>query len=53
MDDFEVRKWTNYMPMYSVEDVRSSAKMFTDEWLGACERPTRYSWQFKVKIPVR
>ncbi|MDF2590435.1 MAG: Acetyltransferase, including N-acetylase of ribosomal protein [Anaerocolumna sp.] len=42
--DFNVWKWTSYKPMKSVQDVIHIAEMFTDGWLGAYERPNRYSW---------
>jgi [ribosomal protein S5]-alanine N-acetyltransferase len=47
--DFEVWKWTSYKPMKSVHDVIHVAEMFTDEWLGAYERPNRYSWAIELK----
>ncbi|MCI8387949.1 MAG: GNAT family N-acetyltransferase [Clostridiales bacterium] len=48
-NDFEVWKWTNYKPMRSIDDVMNSAKMFTDEWLGAYEKSNRYSWAIQIK----
>lgn len=45
----EVWKWTSYDPMDCVEDVVQSAGMFTDEWLGAYERPDRYSWAIVLR----
>lgn len=45
----EVWKWTSYKPMYCVEDVMNVAEMFTDEWLGAYDRPNRYSWAIQLK----
>ncbi|BCJ99636.1 GNAT family N-acetyltransferase [Anaerocolumna chitinilytica] len=47
--DFEVWKWTSYQPMQNVKDVIDTAEMFTDKWLGAYERPNRYSWAIELK----
>ncbi len=47
--DFEVWKWTNYKPMKCLEDVKVQAQMFTPEWLGAYDRPNRYSWAIQLK----
>lgn len=47
--DFEVWKWTSYKPMHCVEDVINCAKMFTEQWLGAYDRPNRYSWAIQLK----
>ena len=44
----EVWKWTNYKPMHCVEDVLSIADMFTENWLGAYDRPNRYSWAIQL-----
>lgn len=33
--DNEVWKWTNYKPMHCIEDVLTSANMFTKKWLEA------------------
>jgi len=45
----EVWKWTSYEPMHCVEDVINVAEMFTDKWLGAYEKPNRYSWAIQLK----
>ena len=45
----DVWKWTNYVPMNSVEDVINAANMFTENWLGAYQRPNRYSWAIQLK----
>ncbi len=47
--DFEVWKWTSYKPMQNLDDVINSAEMFTDKWLGAYDRPNRYSWAIQLK----
>ena len=47
--DHEVWKWTRYAPMKCVEDVKNNANMFTENWLGAYERPDRYSWAITLK----
>lgn len=47
--DTEVWKWTNYKPMQCVEDVINIAEMFTDKWLGAYDKPNRYSWAMQLK----
>ena len=47
--DPEVWKWTNYKPMRCVEDVIHVAEMFTDGWLGAYDKPNRYSWAIQLK----
>lgn len=47
--DFEVWKWTSYKPMHCVEDVINCAEMFTEQWLGAYDRPNRYSWAIQLK----
>lgn len=45
----EVWKWTNYAPMKCMCDVMTNAHMFTPNWLGAYERPNRYSWAIHSK----
>lgn len=47
--DNEVWKWTNYKPMHCIEDVLTSANMFTKEWLEAYDRRGRYSWAIQCK----
>lgn len=47
--DYEVWKWTSYAPMKCIEDVQNVADMFTEKWLGAYERPNRYSWAIQLK----
>jgi [ribosomal protein S5]-alanine N-acetyltransferase len=47
--DFEVWKWTSYAQMNCVDDVINSAEMFTDKWLEAYNRRTRYSWAIVLK----
>lgn len=47
--DPEVWKWTNYAPMHSITDVSGAAGMFTERWLGAYDRPDRYSWAIQIK----
>ena len=47
--DPDVWKWTNYAPMHCIQDVIISAEMFTEKWLGAYERPNRYSWAIQLK----
>lgn len=47
--DLEVTKWLRYKPMQCVEDVINNAEMFTDKWLGAYDRPNRYSWAIQLK----
>lgn len=47
--DPEVWKWTNYAPMPCIGDVITCAGMFTEKWLGAYERPNRYSWAMELK----
>lgn len=47
--DPDVWKWTNYAPMHSIEDVTGVAEMFTEHWLGAYDRPDRYSWAIQLK----
>ncbi|MFT4146311.1 MAG: GNAT family N-acetyltransferase [Mobilitalea sp.] len=47
--DIEVWKWTSYKPMQSIEDVINIAEMFTEKWLGAYDRPNRYSWAIQLK----
>jgi len=47
--DKDVWKWTNYVPMNSIEDVINVANMFTENWLGAYQRPNRYSWAIQLK----
>lgn len=46
---FDVWKWTNYAPMDCLEDVVEKAHMFTADWLGAYDRPNRYSWAIQLK----
>lgn len=45
----EVWQWTNYKPMHCLADVQEKAEMFTPGWLGAYERPNRYSWAIVLK----
>ena len=45
----DVWKWTNYQPMNTIEDVIRNANMFTPNWLGAYDRPNRYSWAIHHK----
>lgn len=47
--DVEVWKWTNYKPMHCIEDVIYIADMFTEKWLGAYDKPNRYSWAIQLK----
>lgn len=47
--DYEVWKWTNYASMKCVDDVIHIAGMFTEDWLNAYKKPTRYSWAIQVK----
>lgn len=47
--DHDVWKWTNYAPMECIGDVMTKAHMFTEAWLGAYERPDRYSWAIELK----
>lgn len=47
--DPEIWKWTSYKPMNCLEDVINIAEMFTDKWLGAYDRPNRYSWAIQFK----
>lgn len=47
--DKDVWKWTNYAPMDCIAQVITSANMFTPRWLGAYERPDRYSWAIVLK----
>ncbi|MCL2463443.1 MAG: GNAT family N-acetyltransferase [Defluviitaleaceae bacterium] len=47
--DPEVWQMTLYKPMRCVEDVINAAEMFTDGWLGAYDRPNRYSWAVQLK----
>lgn len=47
--EYEVWKWTNYEPMYFVEDVINTAEMFTDKWFAAYDKPNRYSWAIQLK----
>jgi len=47
--DPDVWKWTNYAPMSCIDDVKTAANMFTENWLGAYERADRYSWAIQVK----
>lgn len=35
--------------MNSIDDVINVAKIFTENWLGAYERPDRYSWAIQLK----
>lgn len=45
----DVWKWTNYAPMETIDDVMNRANMFTPRWLGAYDRPDRYSWAIHSK----
>ena len=47
--DYEVWKWTNYALMNTLDDVKTRANMFTENWLRAYERPDRYSWAMELK----
>ena len=47
--DFDVWKWTNYEPMYCVEDVIDAAGIFTEKWLGAYNKLNRYNWAIQLK----
>lgn len=47
--EHEVWKWTNYAPMETLDDVAVNAHMFTPNWLGAYDRPNRYSWAIHSK----
>lgn len=47
--EHDVWKWTNYAPMKTIDDVMTNASMFTPGWLGAYERPNRYSWAIHSK----
>ena len=46
--DHDVWKWTNYVPLNCLEDVKNSANMFTEKWL-SYENPKRYSWAIQLK----
>lgn len=47
--DYEVWKWTSYAPMDNIDEVKTAANMFTENWLNAYERPNRYSWAIQLK----
>lgn len=46
--DFDVWKWTCYLPLNSIEDV-IKADMFTEGWLGAYQKSKRYNWAMQLK----
>ena len=49
--DYDVWKWTNYVPMDCLDDVKTKANMFTEKWL-SYDNPRRYSWAMELKSTV-
>lgn len=45
----DVWKWTSYAPMKNLEEVKTKANMFTDNWIKAYDRLNRYSWAIQLK----
>ncbi|MBO4932379.1 MAG: GNAT family N-acetyltransferase, partial [Clostridia bacterium] len=46
--EYDVWKWTNYVPMDCLDDVKTKANMFTEKWL-SYDNPRRYSWAMELK----
>ena len=46
--EYDVWKWTNYVPMDCLDDVKTKANMFTENWL-SYDNPRRYSWAIELK----
>jgi len=46
---YDVWKWTNYQPMNTLDEVKTNANMFTDNWFCAYSRDNRYSWAIVEK----
>ena len=46
--EYDVWKWTNYVPMDCLNDVKTKANMFTEKWL-SYDNPRRYSWAMELK----
>lgn len=47
---YDVWKWTNYKPMNTLDEVKTNANMFTENWLGAYKRDNRYNWAIIEKL---